>query len=58
MCILNHAFDDFLPKDDAIPNLDVYPVKLREKINEVNSWLMPSLNNSIYKAGFACTQVD
>lgn len=58
MRMLNHAFDDFLPKDDPKRKLDFYPEELREDINEVNSWMMPNLNNGVYKAGFARTQDD
>jgi len=58
MRMLNHAFDGFLPVDDSRRELDFYPEKLREKINEVNSWMMPNLNNGVYKAGFAATQED
>ena len=58
MRMLNHAFDDYLPKGDERRKLDTYPPKLRGKIDEVNSWMMPNLNNGVYKAGFANTQED
>ena len=58
MRMLNHAFDDFLPEDDPRRALDFYPKELREKIDKVNSWMMPDLNNGVYKAGFAATQED
>eukprot|EP01117_Protostelium_nocturnum_P012417 TRINITY_DN4585_c0_g1_i1.p1 TRINITY_DN4585_c0_g1~~TRINITY_DN4585_c0_g1_i1.p1 ORF type:complete len:340 (+),score=52.26 TRINITY_DN4585_c0_g1_i1:77-1021(+) len=38
------------------PNLDLYPPHLREKIDEVNSWIYSDINNGVYKAGFATTQ--
>ena len=58
MRILNHAFDDFLPQDDPRRKLDFYPEDLRKQIDEINSWMMPDLNNGVYKAGFASTQED
>ena len=58
MRMLNHAFDDYFPKDDERRNLDTYPSEMRERINDVNSWMMPNLNNGVYKAGFANTQED
>lgn len=58
MRMLNHAFDEFLPEDSAKTKLDFYPQELREEINEVNSWMMPNLNNGVYKAGFAGNQED
>ena len=58
MRMLNHAFDDFLPKDDPKRKLDFYPDERRDEINEVNGWMMPNLNSGVYKAGFASTQED
>ncbi|KAJ9120256.1 hypothetical protein QFC22_003156 [Naganishia vaughanmartiniae] len=51
---LNHAFDAFLPKDKA--ELDFYPQDLRNEIDDINEWIYNSLNNGVYKAGFATTQ--
>ena len=56
MRMLNHAFDEYLPKADERRGLDFYPEYLRTEIDEVNSWMMPDLNNGVYKAGFANTQ--
>ena len=58
MRMLNHTFDDYLPEGDERGNLDTYPSELRERINDVNSWMMPNLNNGVYKTGFANTQED
>ncbi|KAL6720542.1 hypothetical protein ACLMJK_002466 [Lecanora helva] len=58
MRMLNHAFDDFLPKDSPRRGIDFYPENMRDKINEVNSWMMPNLNSGVYKAGFADNQED
>ena len=43
---------------DAVGALagDYYPVELREKIDEVNGWIYDTVNNGVYKAGFATSQ--
>ena len=58
MRMLNHAFDEYLPEDDPKRKINFYPEEWRDQINEVNSWMMPNLNNGVYKAGFASTQED
>jgi len=35
---------------------DYYPVELRDKIDELNSWIYDNVNNGVYKAGFATSQ--
>lgn len=40
--------------DDA---LDLYPADLREKIDALNDEIYPHLNNGVYRAGFATTQL-
>ena len=35
---------------------DLYPVELREDIDEFNDWLFDRVNNGVYKCGFATTQ--
>ena len=35
---------------------DLYPVELRERIEEVNEWVYNDINNGVYKAGFVADQ--
>lgn len=52
--IFNTAFNDFLPADKAA--IDVYPEDLRAEIDEMNEWVYNTVNNGVYKTGFASTQ--
>ena len=49
--MLNSAFDEW---GDA--SLDLYPERLRGEIDRVNALVYPSVNNGVYRAGFATTQ--
>jgi putative glutathione S-transferase len=49
--ILTRSFDAFTDSD-----LDTYPEPLRGEIDEVNERVYDTLNNGVYKAGFATTQ--
>jgi putative glutathione S-transferase len=49
--MLNSAFDGI----GAIPG-DYYPENLRGEIDEINDRVYSTLNNGVYKAGFATTQ--
>lgn len=49
--MLNSAFDEW---GDA--SLDFYPEALRPEIDAVNDMVYPSINNGVYRAGFATTQ--
>ncbi|AVJ19415.1 glutathione-dependent reductase [Serratia sp. MYb239] len=35
---------------------DYYPAELREKIDRLNGWIYDTVNNGVYKAGFATSQ--
>ena len=49
--MLNTAFDAW-----AKPGVDLYPAALRDVIDETNAAIYDTLNNGVYKAGFASTQ--
>ncbi|MCB0863287.1 MAG: glutathione S-transferase family protein [Solirubrobacterales bacterium] len=50
--MLNTEFDRWA----ANPDLDFYPEPLRQEIDEVNERIYKSINNGVYRAGFATTQ--
>ena len=49
--MLNSAFDEW---GDA--SVDLYPRHLQAEIDAVNARVYPSINNGVYRAGFATTQ--
>ena len=53
--MFGHVFDDLLPPERAA--VDLYPIELRADIDALNDWLYPRVNNGVYRAGFATTQV-
>lgn len=52
--MFNTAFNSFLPTEQA--NLDYYPESLRDEIDQINTWIYDTVNNGVYKSGFASTQ--
>ncbi|EST07497.1 Glutathione S-transferase, N-terminal [Kalmanozyma brasiliensis GHG001] len=57
--ILYTAFDDLLPEDSPAKGKTYYPIDQPEairKIDELNEWIYPNINNGVYKTGFATTQ--
>lgn len=49
--MMNTAFNELTGN-----KLDFYPEDLREKIDEMNDFVYPNINNGVYKAGFATSQ--
>ncbi|KAE9395832.1 glutathione S-transferase [Gymnopus androsaceus JB14] len=52
--MFNTAFNHLLPKEYA--EVDLYPDSLKSKIDELNEWIYPNINNGVYRAGFATSQ--
>jgi putative glutathione S-transferase len=49
---LNSEFQAFAKH----PDLDLYPETKRAEIDELNDWIYPTINNGVYRCGFAKTQ--
>jgi putative glutathione S-transferase len=52
MRMLNSAFNSMA----RYPEIDLYPRALREDIDSVNNLIYSTVNNGVYRAGFAITQ--
>ncbi|OCH86720.1 glutathione S-transferase [Obba rivulosa] len=52
--MFNSEFNHLLPKEKAA--IDIYPEQHRKAIDEVNDWVYDTVNNGVYKSGFAKTQ--
>lgn len=50
---LDSAFDEFLPEE--VRGTVYYPEALREEIDKINEWVYPTINNGVYRTGFAST---
>jgi len=53
--IFNRSFNALCETDEQ-RNVDLYPNELQTKIDEVNSWVYPNINNGVYRSGFAQSQ--
>ena len=50
--MMNSGFGDL-----ADTGVDLYPADLRDEIEALNARIYPALNNGVYRAGFATTQI-
>ena len=50
--MLNEAWDEWAAND-----VDLYPEPLRDEIDELNAWIYATVNNGVYRAGFAYAPV-
>ena len=51
--MLNTEFNAFTTKDVD----DLYPQDLQQEIDALNDFIYPNINNGVYRAGFATTQI-
>ena len=49
--MFNSDFNELLP--EPYKSLDLYPPELRQQIDETNEWQYDTINNGVYKSGFA-----
>lgn len=58
--IVNNESSEIIRILNAWPSekdaVDLYPEALRAEINEINAWVYDTVNNGVYKTGFAGTQ--
>ncbi|KAJ2724658.1 S-glutathionyl-(chloro)hydroquinone reductase [Coemansia sp. Benny D115] len=52
--MFNTAFDDLV--DPEYRGVTFYPEDLRSQIDDVNEWVYDTVNNGVYKSGFATAQ--
>jgi putative glutathione S-transferase len=52
--IFNTQFNSLISPNFA--KIDLYPDNLKDEIDELNDWIYPTINNGVYKAGFATMQ--
>ena len=50
--MFNDAFNGIAKK----PEVDIYPEHLKKEIDSVNEWVYPTINNGVYRCGFATKQ--
>jgi len=51
--MFNDSFDDLVPSTKGVT---YYPENLRAQIDEINEWVYNTVNNGVYKCGFATSQ--
>ncbi|GAA5887439.1 hypothetical protein JCM5296_007141 [Sporobolomyces johnsonii] len=51
---MNTAFNEVI--DEKYAKLDLYPEACRKEIDDQNDWVYNTVNNGVYKSGFATTQ--
>jgi putative glutathione S-transferase len=58
MRMFETEFDGLGPSTNfgQVPPLDLYPAQNRDEIEALNEWIYETLNNGVYKAGFATSQ--
>ena len=54
--MLYTEFDAFVPEDRTEAARPLFPEHLRAEIEELNEWVYNTVNNGVYKTGFATTQ--
>ncbi|KAK7413985.1 hypothetical protein QQX98_007168 [Neonectria punicea] len=57
--MLYTEFDEFIPqhlREENKPGGGLYPADLRQQIDEINGWVYNTINNGVYKSGFAKSQ--
>ncbi|KAK7462802.1 S-glutathionyl-(chloro)hydroquinone reductase [Stygiomarasmius scandens] len=52
--MFNSEFNDLIAPEFA--SVDLYPEAHRKEIDELNEWIYPTVNNGVYRSGFATSQ--